>query len=165
MEGTTKTWIQFARGYLVTITLGHLLWEILQLPLYTIWYDSSIARIAFAVVHCTVGDILIGASTLAIGVLIFGRYAGPQQRGAYNRVAVMTTGSAVIYTFLSEWHNTQFADNWAYSPLMPLVSPLNVGLAPLLQWALIPAVTFWLRRPRENSGTASFSSSSLNDSR
>ena len=38
---------------------GHLLWEIGHVPLYTIWTEGSWGEIAFAVLHCTGGDLLI----------------------------------------------------------------------------------------------------------
>src|SRR5829696_4004989 len=43
----------------------NLAWEITQLPLYTIWWTDPGPRIAFAVLHCTAGDLMIGAASLA----------------------------------------------------------------------------------------------------
>ena len=51
-------------------------WEFLQLPLYTIWWSEPWSRIAFALVHCTAGDLLIGASALVLAVSRRTRLAG-----------------------------------------------------------------------------------------
>ena len=42
-------WLSALRYYLACILLANLLWEILQLPLYTIWTEGTPAEIAFAV--------------------------------------------------------------------------------------------------------------------
>jgi hypothetical protein len=48
------------RRYLPRLAICSLVWEVAQLPLYTLWSDARWERIAFAVVHCTVCDVLIG---------------------------------------------------------------------------------------------------------
>jgi hypothetical protein len=40
-------------------TFLDLLWEAAHLPLYAIWTDGTIREKAFAVLHCTMGDVLI----------------------------------------------------------------------------------------------------------
>lgn len=52
------------RIYLAAILVGNLVWESLQLPLYTIWREGTLREQAFAVLHCTGGDLLIAASAL-----------------------------------------------------------------------------------------------------
>jgi hypothetical protein len=34
--------------------------------------------------------------------------------------------------------------SWTYAPSMPIVPGTGVGLAPLLQWLLLPPVVVWL---------------------
>ena len=48
-----------ALGYLPWLAGLSLTWEIAHLPLYTIWNEASPEYMAFAVAHCTVGDLLI----------------------------------------------------------------------------------------------------------
>lgn len=36
--------------------------------------------------------------------------------------------------------------SWRYSELMPVVPGLQIGLAPLLQWVLIPPLVIWFSR-------------------
>jgi hypothetical protein len=54
--------------------VGSLGWEILQLPLYTISHTRDIWEQAFAVFHCTVGDLFIAAFTFG---LVFGIMGDP----------------------------------------------------------------------------------------
>jgi hypothetical protein len=56
------------RVYLGLVLVGNLTWEILHLPLYTIWTTGSMQEVAFAVVHCTLGDLLIAIGTLTFAL-------------------------------------------------------------------------------------------------
>ena len=56
--------------YLIASAVGHLLWEIVQLPLYTIGQTGTTATKAFAVIHCTGGDIVIALWTLLAALLV-----------------------------------------------------------------------------------------------
>ena len=125
--------------YLAAVALLHLLWEIAQLPLYTLWSESSPAAMAFAVVHCTVGDVLIAAISLYVAIVVCGKAHWPQMR--YRRVAVVAVAIGVAYTVFSEWNNTVVSRVWAYSPWMPTL--WGIGLSPVLQWFVIPSLAFW----------------------
>lgn len=43
---------------------------------------------------------------------------------------------------------------WSYSPLMPVVPGLGVGLSPLVQWLVLPPLVVWLVR-RQLTGAGS----------
>ena len=45
----------------------------------------------------------------------------------------MTVALGIAYTIFSEWLNIVERKSWAYSPLMPSVSILKMGLSRLLQ--------------------------------
>ena len=143
-------WLLTLRRFLLFIAAGNLAWEIAQLPLYTIWYDSTPGEIAFAVAHCTGGDILIAGASLLLALMIAARPGWPDE--TYRRVAALTVAFAVPYTVFSEWLNTEVRGSWAYSELMPVVPVLDAGLAPLAQWILIPFAAFWwARRPSQKT--------------
>ena len=36
--------------------------------------------------------------------------------------------------------------DWSYSPLMPVVPGLGVGLSPLVQWLVLPPLLIWMVR-------------------
>lgn len=146
-----ESWSFIVRGYLPRLTLFSLAWEILQLPLYTIWQEARPDRIAFAVAHCTVGDVMIGAAVLLLA-LILSRANQPADWSA-KRIGAAMVVLAVFYTLISERLNIA-QGNWAYSSWMPVLPRIEVGVAPLLQWLVVPLAAFgWAkRRPRAAAG-------------
>jgi hypothetical protein len=123
---------------MAVIVVANLIWEVLQLPLYTIWTTGSAREIAFAVIHCTFGDALIALAALIIALISAGTKGWPAER--YNSVLALTLALGVGYTIFSEWLNIVVRASWAYSPLMPVVPVIGTGLSPLLQWIVIPAI-------------------------
>jgi hypothetical protein len=137
-------WLVALRHYLVIIGLGNFAWEIAHLPLYTIWTDKGLAANAFAVLHCTAGDLLIAAVSLLGALLAAGHSGWPVRR--YWLVAAIAISAGVSYTIFSEWLNTQVRGSWSYRELMPVLPWIGVGLSPLAQWIVIPTATFlWLQ--------------------
>lgn len=126
----------------------NLLWEIVQLPLYTLWTDSNSPLIAYAVAHCTLGDIAIGGAALIMALII--TRAGPIETWHWNRIAAITTLLGASYTAYSEWMNTVALQSWGYSKLMPVlqVGEFEIGASPFFQWLLIPALALLLARTR-----------------
>ena len=134
-----------AAGYLPWLAILNLIWETLQIPLYTLWTEGSAASIAFAIFHCTLGDILIGSASLAVTLIVW--RAGPIATWRWGRVMIGVLVAGVGYTSLSEWLNTGLS-RWTYSPLMPTlqIGDDEIGLGPLLQWIVLPALALWLGR-------------------
>ena len=146
---SAATWRVILLGYVPIAALAHLAWELVQLPLYTIWNAGTRAEIAFAVVHCTAGDVLIALSTLGLALVI----TRSREFADWNLLAVggLTMALGVGYTILSERVNTA-RGYWAYADAMPVVPGINVGLSPVTQWLVIPVLIFawlsWRRRAR-----------------
>jgi len=130
--------------YFVLIGAGNLAWEFAHLPLYTIWRTASGGQIAYAAVHCWLGDLLIAAACLGVVVLTTDR---SWLIGGYWRAATMATALGVAVTIVSEWVNVDVLGTWAYAPSMPVLPILGTGLSPLLQWLLLPPLAFVLARP------------------
>ncbi len=120
----------------------NLVWEVAQLPLYTIARTLDAARLAYAVLHCTVGDAFIATGSFMLAGFVFRDPAWPSSR-PWSGGAV-ATAIGVAYTAYSEWYNVYQAGSWAYSAQMPLV--FGIGLAPLLQWLFIPGITLLILR-------------------
>ncbi len=140
-----SNWLIAIRRYLVAIAIGNLLWETAQLPLYTLWRTGTPGAIAQAVLHCTLGDLIIGTIALVAALTAVGSPAWPDKNA--TRVAVATIIVAVGYTIYSEYMNTSVRNLWAYSEWMPTLPWLGTGLAPLAQWMVVPTVAFvFLRR-------------------
>ena len=114
-------WLAALRRHPAAVAIGNLAWEFAQMPLYTLWRTGSPGEIAFAVLHCTAGDVVIAASSL---------------------VAAAAVAFGLAYTPYSE-HLNLARGAWAYSEAMPTLPLLGTGLAPLAQWLVIPAVSLF----------------------
>ena len=139
MPLSSTRWLREVRFFVFGLFLLNLLWELLQLPLYTIWNTGTTREILIAVLHCTAGDVSIGTVCL-VGALVAEATAGwPNDR--FGAVALLTIGAGLSFTVYSEWHNTIILHLWTYALGMPTV--LNIGMAPLAQWLVIPSILFW----------------------
>ena len=126
--------------YLGASGAGNLLWESGQLPLYAIWRTGSWSENAFAILHCTGGDLLIAAATLVGALIVLGARDWP--RAGAGSVAAVTIAAGLGYTGYSEWLNVYERQSWAYDPAMPTIDVAGyaIGLSPLGQWIVVPAV-------------------------
>lgn len=137
-------WLATLRRYLLFVLGANLVWEVLHLPLYTIWFEDTPEAIAFAVIHCTGGDLLIALSSLTLALVLAGGHGWPAAR--FAPVAALTILFGVAYTIFSEWLNIVVRQSWAYSEYMPVIPVLDAGLSPVAQWIVIPAGGLWWSR-------------------
>ena len=133
-------WHSAIRSYVLMLAGLNLLWEVAQLPLYTIWRTGSTQEIFVAVLHCTAGDAVIAISAVILALMLLGTGDWPKQR--YLPVSVFAVLFGLIYTIYSERINVT-SGAWGYSDLMPIIPWLDVGLTPILQWIVIPSFCFW----------------------
>jgi hypothetical protein len=138
-----------ARGYLPRLAALNLAWEVAQLPLYTLWTEESLAYKTFAVLHCTLGDALIGAASLALALILGRERALPTWR--WRRIIALMLVLGPGYALFSEWLNTTLF-RWTYSELMPTLDlpGVRIGLSPLLQWLVLPPLALHLATRRES---------------
>lgn len=134
-------WLSMLRRYLLFIAVASLVWEVAQLPLYTIWTEGTVGEIAFAVLHCTGGDLLIAGASILGALLLFGNGRWPVER--YGVVATVSIVTAVAFTIHSEWRNVEVLGSWTYSEWMPTLPVIGTGVSPLAQWIVIPMAAFW----------------------
>ena len=142
----TAPWLTVFRRYIPFVAAVNLAWEAAQLPLYTIGRDGMPGEQAFAVLHCTGGDVLIATACLLLALMTAADDRWPSHPSIYWRVAGITLGLGVLYTIFSEWLNIVIRQSWAYSDLMPVVPVIDTGLSPLLQWIVVPLAGFWFAR-------------------
>ena len=126
---------------LVSLVL-HLAWEMAQLPLYTLWREETPAYIAWAVIHCTAGDGLIGLGTYAVASAAVRSVAWPRESPGSGLAVLWASGLA--WTAFSEWRHVQNLGSWAYAESMPTLA--GIGLAPLAQWVIVPGLALWCLR-------------------
>jgi hypothetical protein len=134
-------WLLALRRYVAMSFILHLIWEFFQLPLYTLWSTATIGQQVFAVVHCTIGDIMIAGLSLMAALVFVDQSRWPSV--GMRLVWVFTVLLAVSYTIYSEWLNVNVRGSWAYSALMPTVPIVGTGVSPLLQWFAVPTLALW----------------------
>jgi hypothetical protein len=142
----SSNWIAALRPYLATVAGADLVWEAAHLPLYTLWRTATTRDQLFAVIHCTLGDILIALTCLVVALILAGHRAWPIQH--FTQVAILTLLFGLGYTVFSEWLNVVVRKSWAYSEFMPVV-PLfgwRIGASPLLQWIVVPLIALLAAR-------------------
>jgi hypothetical protein len=148
-----QAWRLILLGYLPWLAGLNLVWETLHVRLYTLWYEAEPAYISFSVLHCTLGDVLIGAAALFVA-LIAGR-EGPPAQWRWQRLSVVTALVGTGYTVFSEWMNITLFRNWTYAQSMPTLNlgGFDLGLTPLGQWLVVPPAALYLagRRHRLRS--------------
>ena len=146
-------------GYLPWLAGLNLAWEAAHVSLYTLWKEAEPSYIAFSVVHCTVGDVMIGAATLLLA-LIFGREKALAQ-WRWRRIAAITALAGTAYTTFSEWMNTAVLRSWTYAEAMPTLelAGIEIGASPLAQWLLLPPLALYLARKARRWPSKTLSSS------
>jgi hypothetical protein len=141
-----RAWRLIACGYLPWLAVLNLAWEAAHVRLYTLWDEAQAGYIVFSVVHCTLGDVMIGASALVLA-LIVGRERG-LENWRWRRIGFVALVIGAGYTIFSEWMNLTILRSWTYADSMPRV-PIGaheIGLTPLLQWLVVPPVSLYLAR-------------------
>ena len=114
----------------------NLAWEVAQVSLYTIWAQADGLSIAWALFHCSVGDVLIALALFALAGKVLRRADWPASRPRTG--GAMVVAGALAFTAWSEWYNVYRAGNWGYTASMPMI--FGIGLSPLLQWLILPPV-------------------------
>lgn len=121
--------------------LINLPWEIAQMPLYAGSAALSHAQGNAICAAATVGDAII--TLLAFGVIdllarsrAWVRAPRRPQVAGFILVCVVLT----ILIEIAATHSNNGA-GWRYAPIMPMI-----GVAPLLQWALLPLLVLWIVR-------------------
>lgn len=135
------SWLPALRRYIATSLAGHALWEVVQLPLFTLWHEGTTRQIAVATLHCLGGDLVIATSALVGALILLGRPDWPLSSSRQVAVGVLAIG--IAYTAWSEFNNAIIKRTWAYTDAMPLIPGLEIGITPVLQWIVIPAVALW----------------------
>ena len=122
----------------------HTTWEFLQDPLYAGLAGHLHAEVRIVCLKAAAGD---------VGITLASFYAAAL--AARSRLWFIRPTRAVVsawfvtgllLTIAFEWRAAGNGE-WIYAPSMPIVPVLRVGLAPLAQWIVIPAILLFLIRP------------------
>ncbi len=132
----------FKRYLLITLVLSLLLnlaWEVIQMPLYK---DASfdIQAIAFCGLAAVVDAIMVLLIYFVLALI----YKEPLWIKHLNLkrtlIIVLIGGTGAVLVEI--WHLSQ--DNWDYASSMPILPFVNVGLSPVLQFMLLPVLSYYL---------------------
>lgn len=116
-------------------------WEMAQAYLY-----ASMGTVREATWQCLVAsvwDVAIVLAIAAVTSLVFGSTAWLAERRPAAFAVAALIGAAVAVVI--EWRALGL-ERWAYGSRMPVIPGLNVGIVPILQMVLLPAVIFLLAR-------------------
>lgn len=141
-EERLPAWPLALRWYLGASIAAHLAWEVLQLPLYTLWSTGTLRQQAFAIVHCTLGDVMIAGLSILVALSLFGRTEWPS--AGTRRVYLASLMLGIGYTIYSEWLNVSVRGSWSYAETMPVIPLIGTGLTPFLQWIVVPTAALWI---------------------
>ena len=124
--------------------LLNLPWELWQIPLF-----KNMPSLAHwdGVILCT----RAAAGDASIALLAFWLVAAVARSRDWMRqpsgVTLVTfVAIGLVVTIMLEYWATQIGGRWEYADAMPRLPLLGNGLAPLLQWLLIPPLVAWLVR-------------------
>ncbi|QTF92871.1 hypothetical protein [Halomonas sp. BM-2019] len=119
-------------------------WEFLQVPFFAEMPTMTHWEAVRFCTRATLGDVLIAlVAYWAVAAVLRRRdwLLRPDIRAIAGFVVV-----GVVITIGLEWHATALQDRWQYAERMPTLPLLGTGLAPLLQWLLLPPLVVWLVR-------------------
>lgn len=124
--------------------LTHFVWEMIQVPWFAGMAEASHGSVVWLCIRATGGDVLILLSSYWLASIIVGSRRWLIEGDLKPAVILVATG--LVVTIVLEWLATGPLERWVYADSMPIIPLLDVGLAPLLQWVLLPPLILWLSR-------------------
>jgi hypothetical protein len=89
-------WLSAIRRCSADSLLGHAVWEVVQLPLFTLWQEAPLRTVAIAALHCLGGDLAIASAVLVAAPALAGRHDWPSVGTARVAVLVIIFGCAYM---------------------------------------------------------------------
>lgn len=124
--------------------LLNLTWEFAQVPLFAGMPSAEHWHAVLVCARATLGDVviaLVGFWTVAASTRARTWVLRPTTAHVTGFVAV-----GLLITVVMEWLATRVLGRWTYAEAMPVIPLLEVGLAPLLQWIVLPPIVVWFVR-------------------
>ena len=126
-------------------------WEVLQARLFTGMSDAPYVEAVNGCVQATLGDAVI----MLLAYWSVAVVAGSRRwiLGSTGPKLALFIAIGVSITGVIEWLATsgRWVRSWSYSSSMPVVPAVDIGLAPLLQWVIVPLlVVRFVRRQLSN---------------
>lgn len=110
---TNTASLSAVRRYMAVSLLGHAVWEVAQLPLFTLWQEAPPRTVALAALHCLGGDVAIASTALVAALVLAGHRDWPSSGAGSVAMLVLTFGGA--YTGWREYSNAIVRQTWTYT--------------------------------------------------
>lgn len=129
-------------GALLLTLFAHFAWELAQARFFANLSGMPFLRHALICLRASLGDMTIAALAYGAAGLLF-RRPHWSLRPSWLLPAAIWVATGLGITVLIELWATE-TGRWVYGPSMPVV--FGIGLAPLLQWMIVPVVTLLVFR-------------------
>lgn len=139
------TWLPEFNVLVFAILLNYP-WEFLQVPMFDRMPDAPHWEAIKTCTRATLGDgaIMLAAYWCVAAVARSRRWIVDASTTNVLLFAAVGTSTTIIIERLAL--NGMWLDGWAYSPWMPIVPVVEVGLTPILQWIVLPPLVVWFAR-------------------
>ena len=121
--------------------LLNFVWETLQGGLYAGFNELSYKQGVNYCTRATLADTGIMLVSFWLVAWLGSGRNWPLRAGAWQTVGFTLIG--LVTTVVLEILSTRVWHRWSYAESMPLIPILDVGIAPFLQWVLLPPLTVW----------------------
>ncbi len=118
-------------------------WEMAQAPLFASMRALSWSEALERCFLASIGDVGIMLVAALLVAALLRRLDWMRAARAWPAIAFIAIASAM--SALVERHALS-AGRWTYGENMPIVPVLGVGLAPAIQWIVIPMLWLWVAR-------------------
>ena len=126
--------------------LLNLPWELWQVPLFDRMPVSPHWEAVRTCSRAAAGDAVIAVLAYWSVALVVRHRGWVVVPTTSRELAFTACGLAVTVAIERLALGGLWMQDWSYSPLMPVVPGLGVGLSPLVQWLVLPPLLIWLVR-------------------
>lgn len=130
--------------------LLNFVWEMLQTPLFAWMPQLPHWPMTLICLRATLGDVGIAIVAFVAGAAADKRLRWFEAPSKHASAAYIAAG--ILLTTVFELHAIG-TGRWAYSKLMPTLPWIGIGLAPFLQWIILPPIVLYLTR-RHHTGSS-----------
>lgn len=133
-----KGYRRFVLTIAVTAYMSNLIWEVAQGPLYK-GFEYDLKHFSFCAL-ASVADMLMVLILFFSFALITKNVFWTRNMKA-KKIGTLISVGGIGAIFAEMWHTTM--GDWSYAEIMPMVPFAEVGLLPVLQFALLPCLIFY----------------------
>ncbi len=129
-------------------------WEFIQAPLFAGMADARHLDAIKACTRATLGDAVIMSIAYALIATLTSNRRWILEPLRWHLVLFTAAGVAIAVVIERLALAGRWPGAWSYAAEMPVVPVIGVGMAPLLQWLLLPSLVAWfVRRQLASAGS------------